>query len=116
MKNVSVLLKILSTSLLTSPYTFNNGDVLVRLENTPAMRKEVSQLIEQPLFKDIGRMSRAIAKINELLLLENRDISTISAIVDRMVGFSYNTFFDWDRYLIKYSSAKMTPGKISEVY
>ncbi|CAO3622300.1 unnamed protein product [Mucor hiemalis] len=107
MKNLSVLLKILSASLLTSPYTFNNGDVLHRLQNTPAMTAEVSELIEQPLFKDIGRISRAIAKINELLLLEERDLTTIGTILDRLVGFSYNAFFDWDSFLMKHSSVHM---------
>lgn len=112
MKNLSVLLKILSASLLTSPYTFNNGDILHRLQNTPAITvtAEVSQLIEQPLFKDIGRISRAIAKINELLLLEKRDTATIGTILDRLVGFSYNAFFDWDNYLMKHSSMHMSAG------
>lgn len=110
MKNISILLKILLASLLTSPYTFNNGDVLFRLQNTPVMTAEVSQLIEEPLFKDIGRMSRAIAKINELLLLEKRDISTIESILGRLVGFSYNAYFDWDRYLMAHSSLNMTAG------
>lgn len=111
MKNLSVLLKILSASLLTSPYTFNNGDILHRLQNTPAITAEVSQLIEQPLFKDIGRISRAIAKINELLLLEKRDTATIGIILDRLVGFSYNAFFDWDSYLMKHSGMHMSAGK-----
>lgn len=111
MKNISILLKILSASILTSPYTFNNGDILSRLQNSPSMTAEVSELVEQPLFKDIGRMSRAIAKINELLLLEKRDISTIESLLDRLVGFSYNAYFDWDRYLMAHSSSSMTAGK-----
>ncbi|KAI9252734.1 hypothetical protein EDC94DRAFT_525562 [Helicostylum pulchrum] len=111
MNHLPVLLKLLSNSLLTSAYTFNNGSVIHRLKNTAAMTNEVNQLIEQPLFKDIGRISRAIAKINELLLLEKLPVSTVQSILDRLVGFSYNVFFDWDRYLMEHSSKKMTAGK-----
>ncbi|GAA5795193.1 hypothetical protein HPULCUR_000547 [Helicostylum pulchrum] len=108
MNHLPVLLKLLSNSLLTSAYTFNNGSVIHRLKNTAAMTNEVNQLIEQPLFKDIGRISRAIAKINELLLLEKLPVSTVQSILDRLIGFSYNVFFDWDRYLMEHSSKKMT--------
>ncbi|KAI8075749.1 hypothetical protein BDF21DRAFT_453762 [Thamnidium elegans] len=108
MNHLPVLLKLLSNSLLTSTYTFNNGNVIHRLQNTIAMTTEVNQLIEQPLFKDIGRISRAIAKINELLLLEKKYVSTVQSILDRLVGFSYNAFFDWDRYLMEHSSKNMT--------
>lgn len=111
MNHLPVLLKLLSNSLLTSAYTFNNGSVIHRLKNTAAMTNEVNQLIEQPLFKDIGRISRAIAKINELLLLEKLPVSTVQSILDRLIGFSYNVFFDWDRYLMEHSSKKMTAGK-----
>lgn len=111
MNHLSVLLKLLSNSLLTSAYTFNNGSVIHRLQNTAAMTTEVNQLIEQPLFKDIGRISRAIAKINELLLLEKKPVATVQSILDRLVGFSYNVFFDWDRYLMEHSSKNMTAGK-----
>lgn len=110
MKNISVLLKILSSSLLTSPSTFNNGDVLHRLQNTTEMTAEITKLVDQPLFKDIGRISRAIAKLNELLLLEKKAAGTIQSILDRLVGFSYNAFFDWDRYLMSHSSKTMTAG------
>lgn len=116
MNNISVLIKILSGSLLTSPYTFNNGDVLHRLQNTTAMTAEITRLVEQPLFKDIGRISRAIAKLNELLLLEKKSAATIQSILDRLVGFSYNAFFDWDCYLMEHSSKTMTAGKYINIY
>lgn len=108
MKNLSTFLKTLSTSLLTSPHALNNGNIVSRLTNTPAMTAEVTQLVDQPLFKDIGRISRAIAKINELLLLQKQSTHTIESILDRLVGFSYNAFFDWDRYLIQHAHIKMT--------
>lgn len=111
MNQISVLLKILSDSLLTSPNTFHNGDMLHRLQNTPAMTSEISDLVAQPLFKDIGRISRAIAKLAELSLLEKNPVSVLESMLDRFVGFSYNVFFDWDRYLTQHASKHMTPGK-----
>ncbi|KAI7900459.1 uncharacterized protein BX663DRAFT_517699 [Cokeromyces recurvatus] len=107
-KNISTLLKILTSSLLTSPHAFNNGELLHRLENTPSMVEEVKQLINQPLYKDIGRISRAMAKLIKIVLIEDQAVYEIQTILDRLVGFSYNTFFDWDRYKINMSEKSMS--------
>jgi hypothetical protein len=108
MKNLSTLLKLLSASLLTSPSTFNNSDLIHRLQNTPAITNEITQLTNQPLFKDIGRISRAMAKIIEILLLEKQSADVVQSIVDRLVGFSYNVFFDWDQYIMNTADKSMT--------
>jgi hypothetical protein len=111
MKTLAVLLKILTACLLTSPHTFNQGDIIHRLENTPATTNEINQLINQPLFKDIGRISRAIAKLIEIILLEQDQSAntTIASVLDRLVGFSYNVYFDWDRYVMATATVPMTP-------
>ena len=108
MKNLSTLLKLLSASLLTSPSTFNNSDLIHRLQNTPAITNEITQLTNQPLFKDIGRISRAMAKIIEILLLKKQSADVVQSIVDRLVGFSYNVFFDWDQYIMNTADKSMT--------
>ncbi|KAI8985907.1 hypothetical protein BDB01DRAFT_786808 [Pilobolus umbonatus] len=109
MENTSILLKTLTSCLLTSPYTFNNGDILHRLENTPEMVAEVHQLTQNPLFKDIGRICRTIGKVIEVLLDSKKSILPVQSIVDRLLGISYNTYFDWDEFIMKYSSMSMTP-------
>ncbi|KAF1797372.1 hypothetical protein V8B55DRAFT_1516668 [Mucor lusitanicus] len=109
MKHLSTLLKLLSASLLTSPYTFGNSDVIHRLQNKPEITREITQLINQPLFKDIGRISRAMAKIIEILLLNEQSADVVQAVLDRLVGFSYNVFFDWDQYIMDTADKSMTP-------
>ncbi|KAI9487541.1 MAG: hypothetical protein EXX96DRAFT_553687 [Benjaminiella poitrasii] len=107
-KNISALLKILTSSLLTSPCTFDNNNLLHRLKNTPTITNEVNQLIGQPLFKDLGRISRAIARLNQILLIDTQDTSVIQGTLDRLVGFSYNVFFDWDRYVMETAEKSMS--------
>lgn len=109
MKNLSTLLKLLGASLLTSPYTFNNSDVIHRLQNKPEITQEITQLINQPLFKDIGRISRAMAKLIEILLLNEQSADVVQALLDRLVGLSYNVFFDWDQYIMDTADKSMTP-------
>ncbi|CEP12824.1 hypothetical protein [Parasitella parasitica] len=62
----------------------------------------------QPLFKDIGRISRAMAKIIEMLLLREQAAGVVQAVLDRLVGFSYNVFFDWDQYIMDTADKSMT--------
>ncbi|KAG1115966.1 hypothetical protein G6F42_013814 [Rhizopus arrhizus] len=109
MKHLSTLLKLLSASLLTSPYTFNNSDLIHRLQNKPEVTREITQLINHPLFKDIGRISRAMAKIIEILLLNQQAADVVQAVLDRLVGFSYNVFFDWDQYIMDTADKSMSP-------
>lgn len=109
MKNKNLLLKLLTSSLLTSPYTFNNGDLLHRLSNTPEIKQQVDQLVNSPLFKDIGRLSRAMAKLIQLDL--NNNTEAVQHLMDRLVGTSYNAFFDWDRYTMDTAQVSMTPAE-----
>lgn len=107
MKNKDLLLKLLTSSLLTSPYTFNSGDLLHRLKNTPEIKQELNQLVNSPMFKDIGRLSRAMAKL--IQIDSNND--AVQHLLDRLVGASYNTFFDWDRYVMDTAQVSMSPEK-----
>jgi hypothetical protein len=105
LKNKKLLLKLLTSSLLTSPHTFNNGDLLHRLNNTPEIKQEVNALVNTPLFKDIGRVSRAMAK---LVQIDEGEGSMVQYLLDRLVGSSYNAFFDWDRYIMDTAGVSMS--------
>ncbi|KAI8646413.1 hypothetical protein BD408DRAFT_410188 [Parasitella parasitica] len=108
MKNLPALLKLLNACLLSSPHTFSNGDLIHRLRNEPKVTDEITRLINQPLFKDIGRISRVMAKIIEILLLREQAADVVQAMLDRLVGFSYNVFFDWDQYIMDTADKSMT--------
>ncbi|KAI8083230.1 uncharacterized protein B0P05DRAFT_570584 [Gilbertella persicaria] len=106
--DVLSLLKHLNNTLITSSHTFNNGNLIQKLSNTPTMTKEVQTLISQPLFKDIGRISRALAKLIEVASTKQH-LEYVSFILNRLEGISYNIFFDWDRYIISTAEVSMTP-------
>ncbi|KAG0745993.1 hypothetical protein G6F57_008853 [Rhizopus arrhizus] len=107
------LLKVLTSSLLTSPFTFHHGEPFSRLENTKEMVDQLNALTEQSLFREVGRMSRTIAKLVELLINEKKEQFTVQHVLDRLLGFSYNVFIDWDQFIAKYSSKRMTPEENS---
>ncbi|KAG1464894.1 hypothetical protein G6F46_005726 [Rhizopus delemar] len=107
------LLKVLTSSLLTSPFTFHHGEPFSRLENTKEMVDQLNALSEQSLFREVGRMSRTIAKLVELLINEKKEQFIVQHVLDRLLGFSYNVFIDWDQFIAKYSSKMMTPGRVA---
>ncbi|KAI8060355.1 hypothetical protein BC940DRAFT_312158 [Gongronella butleri] len=95
------LLHELVDQLLTSPYTWQQGRFL--RENVTAANLDALQ--SHRLFKDIGRLSRAIGKVvHAMLELHIQGATTaIQVAVDKLEGFSYNILLDWDRYKMAHS-------------
>lgn len=89
------LLRVLVSSLLTSALAIHHQEPISRLTNTKESVEEIKAFVDQPLFKQVGRMSRTIAKIIQI-----SDIRQAEHIIDRLVGFSYNVFIDWDQFII----------------
>lgn len=113
MKHVPELLKLMTQTLLS---ILHGGDILHRLENTQTMTAQIGELVEKPMFKDIGRISRTISKLMEICIEEKKSTVIVQAVLDRLVGVSYNAFFDWDRYLMAHSSKTMTAGNFFIIY
>jgi hypothetical protein len=88
-------LRVLVSSLLTSALAIQHQDPLSRLTNSKESVEEIKAFVDQPLFKQVGRISRTIAKIIQIA-----DIRQAEHIMDRLVGFSYNVFIDWDQFII----------------
>lgn len=112
---LSQLLKVLVSSLLSSPFAFDDGKPLSGLENTKDVVEKINQLVDQPLFKEIGRISRTMAKTIQLLLSEKKDESAalvVQHVLERLLGFSYNLFIDWNQFVTKYSTKRMTSGEV----
>ncbi|KAI8982120.1 hypothetical protein BDF20DRAFT_865035 [Mycotypha africana] len=118
LKELPNLLKMMTSTLLTSPETFNSCDIMHRLKVSPDIKDEVNYLVHQsPLFKEIGRISRAMAKTIAAMLqkdsktMDGKDAAkTIEIMLDRLVGFSYNTFFDWDQYKANTATIPLNPN------
>ncbi|ORE10993.1 hypothetical protein BCV72DRAFT_220469 [Rhizopus microsporus var. microsporus] len=89
------LLRVLVSSLLTSALAIQHQEPLSRLTNSKESVEEIKAFVDQPLFKQVGRISRTIAKIIQVV-----DIRQAEHIMDRFVGFSYNVFIDWDQFII----------------
>lgn len=89
------LLHVLVSSLLTSALAIQHQEPLSRLINSKESVEEIKAFVDQPLFKQVGRISRTIAKI-----IQVADIRQAEHIMDRLVGFSYNVFIDWDQFII----------------
>ncbi|CAO3658000.1 unnamed protein product [Rhizopus stolonifer] len=111
---LSQLLKVLVSSLLSSPFAFDDGKPFSSLENTKDVVEKINQLVDQPLFKEIGRISRTMAKTIQLLLSKKKDESAAPLVqytLERLLGFSYNVFVDWNQFVIKYSTKRMTSAE-----
>ncbi|ORZ01546.1 hypothetical protein BCR43DRAFT_522379 [Syncephalastrum racemosum] len=104
-------LRILMSSLLTSPHIWGRGQLVYTLKNTPETVQNLSTLVNDPLYKDIGRISRAVATIIVAAVKNAGDQEDIGmllrAVLDRLVGFSYNIFIDWDQFLRKNPESAM---------
>ncbi|KAF7732104.1 hypothetical protein EC973_006359 [Apophysomyces ossiformis] len=98
--NLEILLRILIPCLLTSDNIWK-GDQFVRLlKVTPDTVDEINELAEKPLHKDIGRISRSIGKIIQVMLeVDPSNERVIHEMLDRLVAFSYDILIGWDRFL-----------------
>jgi hypothetical protein len=75
--NVDALLKVLTGTLFASPSTLQNGEALHRDE------KSLKALVEQPLFKDLGRISRILAKLIQVVIDKEEGPSQIQYIIEK---------------------------------
>ncbi|KAI8142498.1 hypothetical protein BJV82DRAFT_669645 [Fennellomyces sp. T-0311] len=104
------VLRILMSSLLTSEHIFMNGNVVRNLKVTQECVDDLKRTTEGAVYKDIGRISRAIAAVVITGLNLDSDGSMakiVQASWDRLVGFSYNIFVDWDRFTTSNSQSSL---------
>ncbi|GAB5593923.1 hypothetical protein Unana1_08823 [Umbelopsis nana] len=90
--------------LLTNPHTWTNGafvrDIVWTSESSLAA---LEGLTSDPMFKDIGRLSRAIGKVIEISLQsqvksKGADIALrVRRAIESLTAFSYNLYVDWDQ-------------------
>ncbi|CAO3617403.1 unnamed protein product [Cunninghamella echinulata] len=97
--DLKVLLQTLISCLLTSENTWNNGLFIGQLENADHLIK----LQNNPVYKEIGRISRSIGKVIQVMLEEQVEGASdvIQLAIDRLEGLSYNIYIDWDHHLIQ---------------
>ncbi|KAI8885472.1 hypothetical protein K501DRAFT_245947 [Backusella circina FSU 941] len=92
MEMTTPLLKVLTGTLFTSRSTLQNGEILHSDNET------LKALVEDPLFKDLGRISRILAKLIQIAIDKEEGPAQIQYIIEKMVGLSYNIYFDWDHH------------------
>ncbi|KAI9498499.1 hypothetical protein BDB00DRAFT_754847 [Zychaea mexicana] len=95
------VLRILISCLLTSDQIWKNGAIVRNLSVTQKDVDHLAEIAEGAVYKDIGRISRAIAAVITAGLEHASDGSMANMVqssIDRLVGFSYNVFVDWDRF------------------
>jgi hypothetical protein len=80
--NLNNLAKVICATLLDSKYTFQGGDIIHNLTNTPSMLKQVDDLVKHILFKDIGRISRALSKLI-IILYTQKEYTFIGHLLNR---------------------------------
>ncbi|KAG0170004.1 hypothetical protein DFQ30_002992 [Apophysomyces sp. BC1015] len=98
--NLVNLLNVLVSCLLTSDNIWKGGQIIHFLKNTPDAVDIINELSNRPLYKDIGRISRSVAKVFQVMLsAEQNSEGVIQETLDRLVGFSYNVLVDWDRFI-----------------
>ncbi|KAI9316799.1 hypothetical protein BX666DRAFT_1858328 [Dichotomocladium elegans] len=101
------ILRVLMSCLLTSKHIWNGGQIISQLENTQECVDKLNQLANGLVYKDIGRISRAIGVSLDRLVSDKKIGEVYRPLIDkfnliyffRLVGFSYNVFIDWDRFL-----------------
>ncbi|OBZ82587.1 hypothetical protein A0J61_09363 [Choanephora cucurbitarum] len=92
----SQLIHYLSNTLLTHPDTFNSGQGIQQHNITQLETKT-----KTPLFREIGRLSRALARFNSTWMPTQPEVAQeVSSLIDRLQGLSYHLFFDWDQLLM----------------
>ncbi|KAI8330404.1 hypothetical protein EDC96DRAFT_452165 [Choanephora cucurbitarum] len=84
----SQLIHALANTLLTHSDTFNSGQGIDNIRQ-----------LETPLFREIGRLSRALATFNSAWMPEVAQ--EVASLMDRLQALSYHLFFDWDQLLMK---------------
>lgn len=125
-------MRILISCLLTSEQVWKNGQIITTLSNTQACIDQLNQLTNGMVYKDIGRISRAIGAVITTGLEKDSDGSNATMVqvsldrsvalmkhymvldltfTFRLVGFSYNVYFDWDRFLRENQESQMTASK-----
>ncbi|KAI9279631.1 hypothetical protein BY458DRAFT_487868 [Sporodiniella umbellata] len=110
--SLSQLLKLLTSTLISSPLAFGDGQPFSQLENTKASVEKLGGLVKQPLFKEMGRISRTIAKVIQMLMEEEGENTiAIHYTVEKLLGFSYNLFMDWHQFVDQHADKKMTSAE-----
>ncbi|CAO3625664.1 unnamed protein product [Cunninghamella blakesleeana] len=110
--DLKVLLQTLVSCLLTSKNTWNNGMFIGQLENADDLIK----LQSNPVYKEIGRISRSLGKVIQVMLEEKVEGASdvVQLAIDRLEGLSYNVYIDWDNYVIQHANNNMKDKKIQQ--
>ncbi|KAH8551542.1 hypothetical protein BGW37DRAFT_44021 [Umbelopsis sp. PMI_123] len=98
------VLQCLIDGLLTNQSTWANGSFFRNIPwNSESTLKALENLTTNEMFKDIGRLCRAIGKIIDTSLqVQLKSKSTkpaeyITQAIERLAAFSYNLYVDWDQ-------------------
>ncbi|KAI8098471.1 uncharacterized protein BX664DRAFT_309539 [Halteromyces radiatus] len=104
--NLKTLLQVLISSYSTSDHLWKNGQIIRPMKDETIL----VDLQKDPLFKEIGRISRSIGKTIQVLLEQRVEggTETIQLAIDRLEALSYNIFIDWDRYTSQNDESMMT--------
>ncbi|KAI8393813.1 uncharacterized protein BYT42DRAFT_552311 [Radiomyces spectabilis] len=107
------LLHVCVSALLTNHRTWNNGQFLYNLKNTKETVQHLNDLVDNALFKDIGRVSRAIGNIVRAMLESNSEDNAphVQEVLDRLVAFSYNVLISWDRFILEHPESLMNEAE-----
>lgn len=100
--NKALYLRYLSNTLLTHPDTFNSGQSIHSMMEQP--KTQLQNITNTSLFKEMGRISRVLAKLSSTWIPTQEGVKEVSDLIDRLHGISYNIFFDWDQALMKHVS------------
>lgn len=86
------------SSLLTSPHIWRRGQLIYTLKNTSEAVQNLNTLVNGPLYKDIGRISRAVATVIVAAFKNAGDQEAthtlLRATLDRYVIVSTSRFHD----------------------
>ncbi|ORZ05842.1 hypothetical protein BCR42DRAFT_427873 [Absidia repens] len=100
------LLQVLISFYSTSDRLWKEGQIIRGLKDDTVL----VELQKNTLYKEIGRISRAIGKVIQVLL--EQDVQggpeAIQSSIDRLDGLSYNVFIDWDQYTAEHEGTTKT--------
>ncbi|KAL0094080.1 hypothetical protein F4703DRAFT_1924801 [Phycomyces blakesleeanus] len=107
--NLKAILSCIESFLITSKYSWEDGKIIENISNEPKDAELLNKIIQDPLHKDIGRISRAAAKVIQAILTVGDPIciECVESLLDRLTGFSYRIFVDWDRFVVRYGTDDM---------
>ncbi|KAI9027343.1 hypothetical protein CLU79DRAFT_741460 [Phycomyces nitens] len=107
--NLEAVLRCIESFLITSKFAWEDGKIIDNLSNESKDTEAINTILQDPLHKDIGRISRAAAKVIEAILTvgDPLSIGSVESLLDRLTGFSYRIFIAWDRFVVRYGMDAM---------